>query len=290
MFSPKSLHSVNHMTSRRIFLSMLTAGALSEGAKSFSGPLGLQTYSLRREMARDVEGTLAIIRELGFTELEATSPSGVRPEIFRKRLDALGIRVTSTNTGWEQFAEDTKRIIGNAQALGARYIMCPGIPHKDVLTLDDCRLAITSFNKWGEQFRAAGIRFVYHPHGPEFQPSPDGTLLDTLAKGMQPGIADFEMDTFWFVWPGQDPVAFLNKYRGRAILMHLKDLQKGVKGDLNPNAPESVDVPVGTGQVDWPAVLRASAGSVERYYIEDGSPDPVAHIRQSLAYLHAVRY
>jgi sugar phosphate isomerase/epimerase len=241
-------------------------------------------------MSRDVEKTLATIRELGFTELETYTPPHMRPEEFRKRLEALGLKATSTGTGWEQFAEDTKRIIGNAQALGVKYIMCPGIPHKTVLTGDDCQLAITSFNNWGEQFKAAGIHFVYHPHGPEFQPSPDGTLLDTLAKGMKPGIADFEMDTFWFVWAGRDPVTYLNKYRGRWVLMHLKDLQKGVKGDLNPNAPESVDVPVGTGQVNWPAVLRASTGTVEHYYIEDGSADPIAHIRQSLSYLRTVRY
>jgi len=254
------------------------------------GPLGLQTYSVRREMAKDVEGTLAIIRELGFMELETTAPAHMRPEEFRKRLEAVGLKATSTNTGWEQFAEDTKRIIGNAQALGAKYIMCPSIPHKKVLTMDDCQLAITSFNNWGEQFKAAGIRFVYHPHGPEFQPSPDGTLLDTLIKGMKPGIADFEMDTFWFLWPGYDPVAYLNRYRGRWILMHLKDLQKGAKGDLTPDAPESVDVPVGTGQVEWPAVFRAAQGNVEHYFIEDGSADPVGHIRQSLGYLHAARY
>jgi sugar phosphate isomerase/epimerase len=266
---------------------MWGGAALTRGAKGLARPPGLQTYSVRREMAKDLEGALETIRELGFTELETPGAAGMRPEQFRKRLDAAGLKATSTHTGWEQFAEDTKRIIGNAQALGAKYVMCPGIPHKSVLTMDDCQLAITSFNNWGEQFRAAGIRFVYHPHGPEFQPSPDGTLLDTLAKGMKPGIADFEMDTFWFVWPGQDPVAFLNKYRGRSILMHLKDLQKGAKGDLNPDAPESVDVPVGTGQVDWPAVFRAAKGTVEHYFIEDGSADPVAHIRQSLHYLRS---
>jgi sugar phosphate isomerase/epimerase len=241
-------------------------------------------------MSQDVEKTLATIRELGFTELETYTPPHMRPEQFRKRLEALRLKATSTGTGWKQFAKDTKRIIGNAQALGAKYIMCPGIPHKRVLTMDDCQLAITSFNNWGEQFKAAGIHFVYHPHGPEFQPSSDGTLLDTLAQGMKPGIADFEMDTFWFVWAGRNPVDYLNRYRGRWVLMHLKDLQKGAKGDLNPNAPESVDVPVGTGQVNWPGVLRASTGTVKHYYVEDGSADPVAHIRQSLSYLRAVRY
>jgi sugar phosphate isomerase/epimerase len=238
-------------------------------------------------MARDVEGTLALIRNFGFSELETTAPSPLRPEQFRRHLDSFGLKAISTGTGWEQFDEDTKRIVGNAQALGATYIMCPGIPHKDVLTMADCQLAITNFNKWGEQFKAAGIRFVYHPHGPEFQPSPDGTLLDTLAKGMKAGVADFEMDTFWFVWSGHDPVAFLNKYPDRTILMHLKDLRKGETGDLSGGAPESADVPVGTGQVDWRAVFGASEGSVEHYLIEDGSADPVAHIRQSLGYLRA---
>src|ERR1700733_835278 len=68
-----------------------------------------------------------------------------RPGQCRKRLDSFGLKAISTGTGWEQFDEDTKRIVGNAQALGATYIMCPGIPHKDVLTMADCQLAITNF-------------------------------------------------------------------------------------------------------------------------------------------------
>lgn len=276
------------MTRRKVLAALSGAALSARAGERFHWPPGLQGYSFRREISKDVEGTLALIQELGFKELEITAPKGMTPAQFRKRVEALGMKVVSTGTGWEQFDEDTKRIIGDAQDLGAKYIMCPGIPHKDLLTPQDCELAVSKFNQWGEQFREAGIHFVYHPHGPEFRQAGKGILLDILAKGMKPGIADLEMDTFWVVWSGYDPVKMLHRYPGRWVLMHLKDVQKGAKGDLSGGAPESTDVAVGTGQAHWPAVFRAAKESVEHYFIEDGSADPVAHVRESLRYLRGL--
>jgi len=102
------------MKTRRTFLGMWGAVTLARGAKGLAKQPGLQTYSLRREMAKNLEGALETIRELGFTELETPGAAGMRPEQFRKRLDGAALKSTSTHTGWEQFAEDTKRSSGKA--------------------------------------------------------------------------------------------------------------------------------------------------------------------------------
>ena len=94
------------------------------------------------------------------------------------------------------------------------------------------------------------------------------------------------MDILWTVFPGQDPVALLKKYPKRFKLMHLKDLRKGVVGNLSGGTPVENDVALGTGQINLPAVLKAARkSSINQYYIEDESPGIATQVPQSIAYL-----
>ena len=118
-------------------------------------------------------------------------------------------------------------------------------------------------------------------------PSPEGTRFETLAQNTDPKRVWFQVDAFHTLHGGANPVDLINRHAGRVTSLHLKDLKKGVaitKG--TGTATPDVDVPLGTGQVDWPAVLRAAmkAGAA-RYYVEDESADPWAHIPQSVQYL-----
>ena len=283
---------LDRMTTRRSFLTIMGAAAVASAAEQhFAGPLGLETYSVRDILAKDLDQGLDTIRKLGFKEVEVASFDKRTPEEYRKALDRAGLKATSTSVEWAAMEKDAKQGVQSVKALGSSYTMVSWIPHKGKFTMDDCQNAIKHFNNWGEQFKEAGIHFTFHVHGYEFQPSPDGTLFDTLAKGMKPGVADFEMDTMWIVWPGQDPVALLKKYPGRWPLMHLKDPKKGVQGGSTPDAKPGDDVPVGSGQIDWPAVLKtAKATGVKRYYIEDESDKPLEQIPQSMKYLKSVRF
>jgi sugar phosphate isomerase/epimerase len=100
------------------------------------------------------------------------------------------------------------------------------------------------------------------------------------------------MDVFWVVHPGQDPVKLLEKYKGRWELMHLKDMRKGVKtGELTGKTDVTNDVVLGTGQMDWPAILKAAKkAGVKWYFIEDESPTAAEQIPQSLAFLETVKF
>ncbi len=106
-----------------------------------------------------------------------------------------------------------------------------------------------------------------------------------------PKFVRFEMDIFWIVHPGQDPVKLLDKHGARFELMHLKDMKKGVKGDLSGHSPVTNDVALGTGQMDLPAILSAAKrAGVKWYFIEDESPTAAEQIPQSLRYLEQVKF
>ncbi len=274
--------------SRREFL----AAAGLAATRGVPQPPGLQLYSLRREAEKDLSGTLALIRTLGFQELEAGDFYGRIAADFQRLLTANGLTVTSFGAEWAQLSSSTSRVADNARALGAGYVMCSAIPRNKRLTLNDVTRAADNFNRWGEALSRSNLRFCYHPHGPEFVPGPDGTLFDTLARRMDPKFANFEMDVFWFVFGNQDPAQSLERYRGRFPLMHLKDIRKGEPRTFDPGTvAEEASVPLGAGEVNWPAVLDAARKSgVQHYYVEEEHPEAVKQIRQSLRYLENIGF
>ena len=280
------------MTSRRQFLALAGTGFAAAAAQKFSGPLGLQLYSLRREAEKDLPGTLKLARELGFRELEAGAFYGRSAVEFGRLAADHGLKVTSMGAEWGPLTKSTAAVTDLARGVGAEYVTCSAIPRKKRLTLDVVARAADNFNRWGEALAGAGLRFCYHAHGPEFVPGPDGTLFDTLAKRMDPKFANFEMDVFWVVFGNQDPAKLLERYSGRFPLMHVKDIRHGEPRTFDPGTvEEEASVPLGTGEVDWPPVLRAARQhGVRRYYIEEEHPEAVRQIRQTLRYLRDVRF
>jgi sugar phosphate isomerase/epimerase len=157
-------------------------------------------------------------------------------------------------------------------------------------TLEDAERAVADFNKAGEQLLAEGIYFCYHNHGFEFRPHGDGTLFDFIVQNTDPRYVSFEMDLLWTMHPGQDPVELLERYPDRFRLMHLKDLRKGVTGDFSGSTPSENDVVLGTGQIDFPAVMRAAHNTeIEYYYIEDESPDVIERVPRSREYIMSLK-
>jgi sugar phosphate isomerase/epimerase len=254
-------------------------------------PLGLELYSFRREMAKDVAGTLSRVRDFGFQEVEVPGLYGLSAEKFREELDKTHLRCTAMVAQYDELGARMDSVIRDAKALGAEYVICPWIPHGGKFTAGDAQKGAENFNRWGAALGAAGLQFCYHPHGYEFQPAADGTLFDTLVSKTDPKNVNFEMDVFWIVHPGQNPVALLEKYPTRFPLMHLKDLAKSAHGDLSGSAPEESSVALGAGQVDWAAVLAAARrASVKRYYIEDEAATAMRQVDDSLKYLRGLRY
>jgi sugar phosphate isomerase/epimerase len=291
------------MHSRREFLGALATGvgasailpvlssAQPEITTALNGPVGLQLWSLREYLPKDLEGTLAKVRALGFREVEGAGLWGRGVRELRSALDAAGLRCQSAHMSFERLRDDASGAFAEAKALGATWVVCPWIPHGNAFTRDDTLKAAEAFNKFGRAAGDAGLRFAYHCHGYEFIPSLEGTLFDTLAQSTDAARVMFQIDVFHAFFGGMEPSALIKKHSQRVASLHLKDLKKGVpvKAGTAIGPPEA-DVPVGTGQVDMPSVLRAAvAAGTSLYYVEDESADPWGHIPQSLRYLESFK-
>ncbi|MFD2569513.1 sugar phosphate isomerase/epimerase family protein [Spirosoma soli] len=272
-----------------IGLSCLSLSSVSaqSGKPVYTFPLGVQSYTYRNHFPKDVVATLDLIKSLGFTEMEGGVPRGMSVEEFKKLLDERGIKLTSTGGGYEQVVKDPEEVAKRAKALGASYVMVAWIPHeKSNFSLENAKKAVEDFNRVGKVMKENGLTFCYHNHGYEFQPYQDGTLFDYIVKNTNPEYVSFEMDILWATHGGADPVKLLNKYGSRWKLMHLKDLKKGIKGDLSGGTPPENDVVLGEGQIDMPAVLKtAKKVGIQHYYIEDESNKEDTQVPQSIAYL-----
>jgi sugar phosphate isomerase/epimerase len=269
----------------------LSAADIGTGP-GFKGPIGLQLYSLRAQFTANVPAALKQTKDFGFTLVETAGTYNLSPEKFKAMLAEHGLKPVSGHFPYDRWKAEPEKVVAEAKALGLQYAGCAWITHQPPFTEAVARDAIAVFDKAGELAAKEGIRVFYHAHGYEFQPHGDGTLLDLLIKGTDPKKVSFEMDVLWVVFPGQDPVKLLKKYPGRWELMHVKDLRKGVKtGELTGKTDLTNDVPIGTGQVNWPAVLKAAKESgVKLYFIEDESPTVVEQIPQSLKYLEQVKW
>ncbi len=257
----------------------------------YTAPLGVEAYTFRKSFPVDVATTLDTIRLMGFTEIEGGGGK-MPPEEFKKLCDAKGISIPSMGVSYEFLNKYPDSLASMARQLGATYVMCAWIPHKNnVLTYEDAVKAVNDFNRIGEYLKGRGIIFCYHAHGYEFQPYENGTLLDYIIKNSNPQYVSFEMDIFWIQFGGGDPVALLKKYGDRWKLMHLKDMRKGTKKDLTGLTGPENDVPLGTGEIDIPAILKeANKIGIKHFFIEDESNFVNAQVPQSIAYLKSLTY
>jgi sugar phosphate isomerase/epimerase len=296
------------MTTRRTFVRRVSAGFLAAAASGgrlshasdtqeklkhpASGVIGLQLYSLRHLFEKgNIGQTLAMVRRWGFSEVEAAGTYGLSPADFTAQVKQAGMRIASTGADFDALIKDVGGVIKVAKELGAEQVMCAWIPHEGRFSRADVDKAVAVFTKAGRAMRDAGLRFLYHTHGYEFQEGPEGTLFDALAKGTEAGIVDFQMDVFWVVHGGGSPVELFAKYPNRFPSTHLKDIRKGIKL-CNPtgDAPDDTSVVLGDGMVDIAGIIRASnKAGVKYHFIEDEHPESEKQIPRSLEYLASLK-
>lgn len=264
-------------------------------AGSFDAPAGLQLYSLRSQFKlRGVAWTLDKVKEMGIVEVElASGVPDLAAEPMRAELDKRGLKAVSSHFGYGRWKNDLDNVVKEAKILGIKYAGCAWIDHKETFDDAECADAIATFNKAGEALAKEGIKFFYHLHGFEFQPAPEGgTLADRLIKQTTPDTVKYQLDVLWIVFPGQNPVKLMETYPDRWVLMHLKDLKKGVAtGALTGHTDVNNNVVLGQGQVDWPSVLStAQKIGMKHYFIEDESDSVLEQLPKHLEYLKSVKW
>jgi sugar phosphate isomerase/epimerase len=275
-----------------VALTIICDNAIAQKNKKalYTAPFGVQAYTFRKSFPIDVAKTLDTIKMMGFTEIEGGG-GRISPEEFKKLCDERGISIPSTGAGYEQLVKNPDSVVYRAKALGAKYVMCSWIPHKTgSFNLENAKKAVEDFNTAGKILKENGLTLCYHVHGYEFWPHEGGTLLDYIINNTNPEYVSFEMDVLWTQFGGGNPVALLKKYGNRWKLIHLKDLRKGVKKDLTGGTSQENDVPLGTGEIDIPGILKeANKIGIKHFFIEDESSNVNVQVPQSIAYLKSLK-
>ncbi|HXQ82103.1 MAG TPA: sugar phosphate isomerase/epimerase [Opitutaceae bacterium] len=273
----------------RLVASLIMASATAFAADP--NPLGLQLWSLRNQMTASLPSGMAEVKALGFTMVESAGTYGHTARELRALADANGLKIVGAHIGYERLQSDLPGVIAEAKTLGASYVVVAWIPHKGEFDVAQAKVAAANFNAWGAALKAEGLRFGFHTHGYEFRPLADGSsAFDVMLNETNPDLVFCEMDVFWVVQPGMDPVKLLEKYPGRFKAFHIKDMRKGAPTGLyEGKAPASDNVIVGQGVMDWPAIIAAGRkAGVEYSFIEDETSDPVGNIPPSIKYLETL--
>ena len=275
------------------FVVSLTSNSVfaQKGKQLFPQTPGMVSYTYRSSFAKDAAATLDTLKRLGIKDMEFSNLFGKTAAELRKLLDERGMKCSSFGVSYEDALNKTQDVGNNAKTLGAKFVRVAWIPHKGAFTLEMADKTIADFNTIGKRLKDEfGLTFCYHNHGYEFEKHEDGTLLDYIIKKTDPAYVSFELDVLWAFFPGGDPAGLLEKYPKRFKLMHMKDLRKGVEGNLSGGTPVTNDVALGTGQLNIPAILKAAKKSaIEHYYIEDESPSYATQVPQTMAYLKSLR-
>lgn len=247
--------------------------------------VGLQLYSLRNQFKEDVPSTLALINEWGISKLEGGGTYGMSMDFFQKLLVANDLEVVSVGASFEELEDSVDKVIANAKAFGASFVMCAWVPHDDnKWDLEETQHATNVFNSAGKILAENELTLAYHPHGYEFRPYKNGTLFDYMAENATD--FKFELDVFWAFHGGADPLALMKKYPSKFVLLHLKDLEKGIVGNNTGHEEDDTNVVLGTGQIDIAGVVaEAEKLGIEYVFIEDESSNVVSQVPKSLEYL-----
>jgi sugar phosphate isomerase/epimerase len=284
---------------RRDFIQRVTLGLGAAAAGSrwpvnllanpFGMPIGLQLYTVRDQLAKDLPGTLKQVAAIGYKEVEVAGLYGKTPGEFGELLKSSGLTAPSAHYALKQVETDWQKQIDDAKEMGLEYMVNAFLQPNE---RNDYKRLVEVFNKAGEQTQKAGIQFCYHNHNFEFATYDSTTAYDFLLDHADPSLVKMEMDVFWLVHAGRDPVAYFEKYPGRFPLLHIKDLAPGYPPTDKLEAKMGIFTEVGRGTIDWKRVFKAAPkGGLKHFFVEQDLCErpPIESARISYEYLKGLK-
>jgi sugar phosphate isomerase/epimerase len=282
------------MTTRRDFLATLGAalGATSLAACASNGQaaesrrtlgrVGIQLYTLRSLLAKDFEGTIAKVAGIGYKEVEFAGYYNRTPAQIRSVLASNGLTTPSSHIGLPATDDAWKRAVDEAKVIGHEWAIIPWLDAAMRKNGDDYLKFADRLNRLGTIAHGAGLRFGYHNHDFELKPNGDvGRGLDILLKNTDPALVDFEMDIFWVVKAGGDPLDYLARYPKRFPLMHVKDATA---------APALAMTDVGKGTIAFATIFKKNTALQHAFVEHDEPADPLASATASYNHLATLQY
>ncbi|MFC4211393.1 sugar phosphate isomerase/epimerase family protein [Pedobacter lithocola] len=286
------------MNSRRSFIKQasLAAGAAllipSFAFDKVTKKVGLQLYTLRKDLPNDVRGIIAKVADAGYKEVETYGFTngkfwGLTPKEFKSLLKDNGLKAPSGHYLMDEFSktgnsDKLKTDIEAAAAIGGKYFTIAGARVDMSKGLDGFKKTADDFNKVAEFAKESGLKFAYHNHDFEFKKIDGTTGYDVYLQNTDKNLVNFELDLYWVARSGNDPIALFNKYPGRFPMWHVKDMDKA-KPEWNTE--------VGKGSIDFKTIFaQAKLSGMQHYFVEhetNYNPTPIESIKTSCDYIKA---
>jgi sugar phosphate isomerase/epimerase len=241
---------------------------------------GAQLYTIRLALEQDFEGSLCRIAKIGYREVEFAGLYGHDPSDVRALLDRYQLDAVATHVDWRQLRDDPEMAIRDAKSLGAKYLVLAWLPSEERQTIEQWRWWVAQLNKVGKTAAAEDVVLLYHAHDFEYRAIGGVRPIDLLLEQLDPRFVNFEMDVYWTIKGGGDPIALLRQYPGRFPLAHLKDMQR--------TSTDMADV--GDGRIDFPSIF-ASAGKrdfLHKFVERDEASEPFETLRRSIEYIQSI--
>jgi sugar phosphate isomerase/epimerase len=285
---------------RRTFIGTTGAALLFGGrvdAKSIK-KVGVQLYTVRTEIEKDFDGTLAKVAAIGFKEVEFAGYFNHSPQDVRDALKRHGLAAPAAHIDYPSLAADKlPDILDQARTIGHEYLVNPWVDEVIRKEPDSWKRIADTFNRAGEQSKRAGIQFAYHNHHFEFVPV-DGTLpYDVLLQSCDPKLVKMELDLCWITVAGKDPLDYVHRYPGRFPLVHVKGFrgQPPAEGGNTPferAMPNLTDVGGGGDGIDWKRIFaKSNEAGIKHYFVEHDQPKaPFESLTNSYGYLSRLKF
>ena len=230
---------------------------------------GLQLYTLRNDLPKDPKAVLKQVASFGYKQIESYEGKdgmfwGMGNTAFKNYMVELGMTIVSSHCN---IKKDFERKASEAAAIGMKYLLCPGIGTQK--KLDDYKKFADEFNECGEICRKEGIRFGYHNHDYSFKEIEGQLPQDVMMKNTNPDTVDFEMDIYWVVVAGHDPIEWFKKHPNRFTTCHVKDRAKNPAPDNGKNSTD-----LGTGSIDFSKILKKGSKLGLQYFIVEQESYP----------------
>lgn len=276
-------HFINRLTLAAAGLSLYNRNALAAGKRRLSR-IGMQLYTVRRELEKEFEGTLAQVAALGYKEVEFAGYFGHKPEEVKTILKRLKLDAPAAHVQLSELRGDLRPLIDAAHTIGHKYLLVAWLPPEERRTLDNYRRLADLYNEAGARMQREGVQFAYHNHDFEFVPLEGKIPYDLLLERTDPSIVKLEMDLYWTVKGGAKPVEYFERHPGRFHLLHVKDMD---------STPRRFFADVGRGVIDFkPIFARSRAAGVRHYFVENDEPSgsPFESLRVSFDYLRRLEF
>jgi sugar phosphate isomerase/epimerase len=233
---------------------------------------GVQLYTVRSEMEKSVERTLARVAEIGYREVEFAGYFKKSPAEIAALLKSSGLQAPAAHVDRTPIGGPWNKVLDDAATAGHQWVIIAWVPEADRASVDSYKRVAAEFNARAAAARQRGLRFAYHNHDFEFTPLGNTNGHAVLMAECDPALVQFELDLYWITKAGRNAAEYVRQHPGRFPLVHVKDMKAG--GAMTE---------VGAGTIDFQRIIDAATGGIRHFFVEHDEPtSPFGSISTSL--------